>query len=97
MLPKLFARLGLDFSPELLRWRIQEDGPIANFGDEQRNWYQRVLESTGIEPATETVREGAEFPRAFQEHAEACLDIYRDLLSDPSTRASISRHFCVGS
>ena len=82
VLSKLFARLGLEFSPELLHWRAQENLPIANFGDDQRRWYRRVLESTGIEPATETIRDVAEFPRTFQPHVEACLEIYRDLLSD---------------
>jgi len=82
VLSKLFARLGLEFFPELLHWHARENLPIANFGDDQRRWYRRVLESTGIEPATETIPDVAEFPRTFQPHVEASLAIYRHLLGD---------------
>lgn len=82
LLPLLCQRLGLSFSPALLRWQPVEELAIGHLGSEQTHWYRRVLESRGIEPAVTPPPPVASFPAAFQPHVRECLAIYERLLTN---------------
>ena len=85
VLPRLFARLGLPFSPAMLRWDSYGDLQLGNLDSEQDHWYARVLESTGLEPATSAPRSIEEFPEALRSHLRECLEAYRGLIRDENS------------
>lgn len=77
-------RLGLRFVTKMLTWRPLTEKSLGNLGGEQDHWYQRVLTSTGVQPATEEVPSLSAFPEAegFRKCIEICLNIYHSLLKD---------------
>lgn len=79
------ARLGLNYSPELLRWRSGRHIEIDNLDGRHRHLYARVLRSRGIEPPIEEVPSLESFPQAggWREHVEWCLGVYESLRAAP--------------
>ena len=82
----LFGRLDLDFSEELLAWSPATHQTLGALGTEQSHWYQRVLTSERVEPATEQPPDVDSFPErgGLRSHVAECLGIYRRLLEDPN-------------
>jgi hypothetical protein len=76
VVPALCDRLGLAFSASMLSWERCENLAVGHLGAEQSHWYQRVLESTGIQPATATVPDITTFPDEMRAHIRACVDLY---------------------
>ncbi len=76
VLPRLCERIDLAFSPNMLSWEPCKDLAVGQLGAEQSHWYERVLESTGIQPATSVAPEIETFPEAMQEHARTCVALY---------------------
>lgn len=84
--PRLFQRLGLPFSPEMLRWRSGAHIDLDNLGGPHRHLYRRVLLSRRLEPATEpipTVDALTQDP-ALRQHIRRCMALYRALLDAPA-------------
>ena len=52
---QIFNHLKLPFSPEMLSWRATPNVNLDNLGGQHSHLYERVLLSTGIEPATEEI------------------------------------------
>jgi hypothetical protein len=77
--PALLARLGLPFTPDLLAWESSEATGLSVVSGADDPFYQRVLGSQGIEPATETVPEIADFPQPLRSHVAACVAQYEEL------------------
>jgi hypothetical protein len=83
--PRVFGRLGLTFFPEMLQWKAYPDLEIDNLGGDHSHLYRRVLDSTGIQPATEAIPDLSEFPTShgLRSHVSFCLAIYKKLHSLP--------------
>jgi hypothetical protein len=81
---QVFARFGLDFTPDLLTWNAQEKVVLDNLGGTHDHLYRRVLSSTGLEPATEIVPKLTDFPseHGIRAHVADCLQIYKSLRED---------------
>lgn len=77
--PSLLARLGLPFTPDLLTWRSSEATGLSAVSGADDPFYQRVLDSQGIEAPTETVPQIADFPEPLRAHVAACLAQYEEL------------------
>jgi hypothetical protein len=69
----LCARLGVAFTPAMLKW---PPGPRASDGVWAPYWYEAVHRSTGFEPFRE--REG-DLPRALQSIVDAVMPAYQTL------------------
>jgi len=84
LLRKVFAQLELPFSEEVLSWRPVEDMTLGSLDGAQDHWYQRVLNSNGIQPADEEVPDITCFPEAegVREHVRRCLNVYESLCAD---------------
>ncbi len=78
---KIFELLQLTFSPEMLSWKATPEVNLDNLGGQHSHLYQRVLASTGIEPAEEKIPEIEEIPEenGFREHVIKCMEIYKNL------------------
>ncbi|MCP5101128.1 MAG: hypothetical protein GY943_36745 [Chloroflexi bacterium] len=78
--PKIFARLGLPFSAEMLSWNATGID-LDNLDGAHRHLYERVLSSDMLQPATEFIPTLDMFPRGFgfRDHIGECVDIYRSL------------------
>lgn len=78
---QIFDQIGLPFSPEMLLWRTSPEVDLDNLGGHHSHLYKRVLESTGIEPATEQIPQMDEIPErnGFREHVKRCMTIYNKL------------------
>jgi hypothetical protein len=83
LLPQLFGRLGLEFSPEQLHWDSLAGLDLARLRGSDDRFFTRVLASTGIEPPAEVIPDVESFPEALREHAIEAVSLYRDLLDDP--------------
>lgn len=81
VLPAVFARLELDYSPSILDWRPCPKLELDNLGGRHRHLYRRVLESDGLQPASRQPPPVESFPAEdrWREHVEDCVAIYRDL------------------
>ena len=81
VLPTLFARLGLEFSPAILDWRPCPKVELDNLGGRHRHLYRRVLESDGLQPARREPPAIDTFPveGGWRDHVRECLDIFREL------------------
>jgi hypothetical protein len=81
---QLFEKLQLPFSKRMLSWQSHANLDIDNLGGAHSHLYKRVLTSTGIEPATETIPPLEAFPttNGFREHVLRCLEIYETLRHD---------------
>ena len=82
--PQLFDGLGLSFSTDMLSWQPYAEVELDNLDGTHRHLYQRVLESRGLEPATERIPPLDSFPTidGFREHVAHCLEIYTALRED---------------
>lgn len=81
VLPLLFGRLGLSFSPQFLSWEPMADLALGALGSRQRSWYRRVLGSRSIQPENTPIPSMDSFPPTggFRKHVELCCKIYADL------------------
>ncbi|HEX4806077.1 MAG TPA: hypothetical protein VFU94_09265 [Conexibacter sp.] len=77
--PALLARLGLPFTPDLLTWRSSSATGLSAVSGSDDPFYQRVLDSTGIEPPAETIPDLADFPPELRDHVAACVAQYEEL------------------
>ena len=87
---QVFAKLKLPFDREMLSWRSCENVEIDNLDGQQSHWYERVLTSTNIQPATETIPAIDSFPTTggFRDRVLQYLDIYKMLCNLPERIAS---------
>lgn len=79
--PALLKRLGLAFTPELLSWQASEATGLSSVSGAEDPFYQRVLDSTGLEAPAEHVPELSAFPEdgGLRRHVAACLAQYEAL------------------
>lgn len=82
VLPELFEKLGLPYSSEMLHWDQRGDLNLGNLGDEQKHWYQRVLESTELQPSKSTPPSIDVFPEELRPGLEKSLSTYQRILAD---------------
>ncbi len=82
---QVFDRLGFQFSRAQLRWHPCTDIELDNLDGRHRHLYRRVLQSSGIQPATESVPELSEFPEedGLRAHVARCLELYQQLRKSP--------------
>jgi hypothetical protein len=82
--PPLLARLGLAWSPSLVRWSASGATGLSSVSGADDPFYQQVLESRGLEPDTERMPELDEFPAddGFRDHVEACVAQYEALRAE---------------
>ena len=88
---QIFEEVDLPFSPEMLSWRSTPNVNLDNLGGHHSHLYRRVLESTGIEPATERIPALSEIPErdGFREHLNKCMTIYKALRVDAEKNACL--------
>lgn len=79
VVPPLLATLGLEFTPELLRWGASAATGLSAVSGADDPFYRRVLDSQGIEAPTETIPDLADFPEPLRTHAAACVAQYEEL------------------
>lgn len=81
VVPALLERLGLSFSPELLRWDASRATGLSAVSGAEDPFYQRVLDSTGIEAPAEEIPELSTFPAegGFRRHVAECVEQYEEL------------------
>ncbi|MFC7330747.1 hypothetical protein [Marinactinospora rubrisoli] len=88
LVPRLCARLGLDFSERLLSWPAITGAPLGRLGDEQAHWYERVLASRGFEPLDDAAT-GPEADPPDDAGLERRLGdwtaLYREMLAAPES------------
>lgn len=84
ILGQMFEFMGLSFSDSMINWKSREDINLCNLGGEHIHLYERVLKSTGIEPANEEIPDLSEFPDEMRPLVESCLNLYNELLDDPN-------------
>jgi hypothetical protein len=65
----------------MLSWRPGEALALGRLAD-QGAWYARVIESQGIQPATEEVLSADRFPARFVGHVRRALDVYEAAKED---------------
>ncbi len=83
--PKIFKALQLKFEERMLTWQVCPDTELDNLDGKHRHLYERVLQSTGIQPDLDPLPTLEAFPEAngFRAHILSCLDIYRELSAAP--------------
>ena len=83
--PKVFERLDLAFSNNMLSWNAYPEVEIDNLGGQHSHLYRKVLNSRALQPATESIPSLSDFPeeQGMREHVEHCLQIFAQLLEDP--------------
>lgn len=93
---EVFARLGLPFGPEMLRWRPCPEVDLDNLGGDHRHLYRKVLKSTGIMPDETPVPSLDDFPakRGWRDHIARCLTIYEEEAA--SSERILGRSAAVG-
>jgi hypothetical protein len=81
VMPALLDRLGLPFSPELLRWDSSAATGLSAVSGADDPFYRRVLDSRGLEAPAETVPDLAHFPTdgGFRQHVAECVAQYEAL------------------
>ncbi|HEU4701458.1 MAG TPA: hypothetical protein VFS37_03175 [Conexibacter sp.] len=81
VVPALLEALGLSFTPDLLAWRQSEATGLSVVSGPDDPFYQRVLDSQGIEPPAERIPALTEFPTdgGFREHVAECVAQYEEL------------------
>jgi hypothetical protein len=82
---KLTKRLGLPFEQTMLQWQRANEIDLDNLDGQHSHLYQRILNSNGIEPATEPIPEINDFPEenGFRQHVQEALLIYQALKFHP--------------
>jgi hypothetical protein len=85
IVPPLLERLGLPFTPGLLRWEPSATTGLSSVSGAEDPFYQRVLDSRGLEPPAEEVPDLSHFPTAggFREHVVECVERYEELRAAP--------------
>lgn len=80
----IFNEIGIDFSSDLLHWKPAVNVNLGNLGDQQKSWYQRVLESKGIQIENESIPQINSFSseNGFRSHVKKCYEIYKNLHKD---------------
>ncbi len=83
---QVFARLQLPFTAETLSWRSDEQVNLDNLDGEHTHLYDRVLQSTGMEPDREPIPPLESFPETngYRAHVVQCLQIYEELNNSPA-------------
>lgn len=86
VVPELLETLGLPFTPDLLAWRSSEATGLSAVSGAADPFYQRVLDSQGIEPPDERIPDLAEFPAdgGFRRHVAECVAQYEELRASGS-------------
>jgi hypothetical protein len=81
VVPQLLGRLGLEFSPELLRWEASGATGLSVVSGAEDPFYRRVLDSRGLQPPDEQVPDLSAFPTdgGFRDHVAACVERYEAL------------------
>ncbi len=79
VVPELLARLGLSFTPELLRWQSSGATGLSAVAGADDPFYRRVLGSTGIEAPAEEIPDLSAFPEPLRAHVAACVAQYEEL------------------
>jgi Sulfotransferase domain len=81
VIPQVLSALGLPFSPALLTWESSEAKGLSVVSGEGDPFYQRVLESRGIEAPAEQVPSLTHFPTdgGFRAHVAECVARYEAL------------------
>lgn len=79
VVPALLEALGLAFTPDLLAWRSSEATGLSAVSGAADPFYQRVLDSQGIEAPTERLPDLAEFPEPLRAHVAECVAQYEEL------------------
>lgn len=79
VVPTLLERLGLEFTPELLRWESSEATGLSAVSGPDDPFYRRVLDSQGIEPPAERIPDLTEFPEPLRAHVAECVAQYEEL------------------
>jgi hypothetical protein len=82
--PPLLERLGLAFTPDLLRWESSGTSGLSSVSGMDDPFYQRVLDSTGLEPPAETIPDLSDFPAdgGLRDHVAECLERYEALRAE---------------
>jgi len=82
--PRLLERLGLAFTPELLAWESSAATGLSSVSGAQDPFYQRVLDSKGLEAPAEQVPDLTDFPTegGFRQHVAECVEQYEALRAD---------------
>jgi len=81
VVPSLLARLGLEFTPDLLTWQSSAATGLSAVSGAEDPFYRRVLDSKGIEPPAERLPDLADFPEPLRAHAAECVAQYEELCS----------------
>lgn len=84
ILESLFKKLNLPFDESMLNWSEAKNIKLDNLDGIQTNFYTRVLESSGIEPAIEKIPDIESFPErnGFRDHVVKAIEIYKNLLGN---------------
>ncbi len=83
VLSKLFDKLNLSFSEKMLEWSPRPDINLCKPGGEHiKHFYERALESTGIQPAFEPLPGIDAFNPQVRPLLEKCNQIYLTLQQD---------------
>jgi hypothetical protein len=77
--PALLETLGLPFTADLLAWRTSDATGLSAVSGADDPFYQRVLDSQGIEPPSERIPDFGEFPEALRAHVAECVAQYEEL------------------
>ncbi len=78
---RVFERLRLPFSSDMLEWRACPEIELDNLGGRHRHLYGAVLASTGIRTETSATPPLEDFPLedGWRDHVERCLAIYGEM------------------
>jgi hypothetical protein len=84
VVPALLARLGLAYAPDLLTWDASGATGLSSVSGAADPFYQRVLDSRGLEAPAEQVPDLSEFPTdgGFRRHVAECVAQYEGLRDD---------------
>jgi hypothetical protein len=88
VVPPILDALGLDFSPELLSWKPSSATGLSAVSGPADPFYQRVLESGGIEAPRESPLPLDAFPETdgFRAHVAECVRRYEAVRSTTETK-----------
>lgn len=89
VVPPLLAQLGLAFTPELLRWESSTATGLSSVSGAGDPFYQRVLDSRGLEAPVERIPDLDHFPaeNGFRAHVAECVERYEALRAETAAAA----------
>lgn len=82
----LCKRLTLPYEDRMLTWTMQDALRLGGLPD-QKAWYRRIVESTGVLPETEAIPVSEQLPQRFRVHLSETQCMYRAMLNDPKLSA----------